>query len=272
MEQTSQTQRFDEKMKLHFDTLIDTLSKASPSNTSVDFEPLRLNWIRLQVFFSLPTSSIAPAAAGSLISFLSELSGRTKYVDRLDEQVEAASSLAGLYYEKASFQAALALAQKHVAQSKFAGSYISIARSFLSNVSPYYPKEANTLGPRSTQFVEMVVDTFAKRIAELLHEAALTVREYNLKSEPEQVLTIMKEREQREKNRKSGLPQESDSNAPGAESLMKAPTEIKKLNARKQLIKNLSVSLCSEETFAYYDTTFYPRQFVREAVYNKVRA
>jgi len=273
VEQVSQTQRFDEKMKLHFDTLIDTLSKLSPSNPNVDLEPLRLNWIRLQVFFSLPTSSISPVAAGALISFLSELSGRTKYVDRLEEQVENASSLAVLYFEKTNFLTSCAMALKHVAQSKFASSYLSIARSFMSNVSPAYPKEAAVIGPKSTQLLETVIGDFTKRIADLLHEASLTVREFSMKSEPEQILAIARDKESKEKTRKQpGILPDTDPNIPGAESLMKATVEIKKLNARKQLVKNLSLAVCAEESFTYYDTTFYPQQFLLEAIYNKVRS
>jgi len=228
-----------------------------------------LNWIRLQVFFSLPTSTVSPVAAGALINLLSEISARTKYIDRLEEQIDAAASLSILYFEKAAFSAAFGIAQKHVAQSKYSGTYVNIARTFLSNVSPFYPRELNIIGPKATQLLDSMYSEQTKRIADLLHEASLTVRDFTLRSEPEQGATAAASKDKG--GRKSSVVTDGESNAPGAESFMRPNTEIKKLNGRKQLVKNLSITICAEDTVTFYDTVFHPRQFLLEAIYNKVR-
>jgi len=183
---------------------------------------MRVNWIRLQVFFSLPTSSLNQnAGISDLINLLSEIVQRTKfafflscsflqpphfclflsiilfssvpihwnnaycndhrYVDQLEKLLQEKASLSALYYEKAAFMNALSSSMKFVTQSRFCSGYLSVGHSFMENVSPYYPKEGKVLGPKACALIEQIYSDLAKRISELLHEVALTHREFALK-------------------------------------------------------------------------------------------
>jgi len=274
VEQTSASQKFDEKTRNYFDALLASLDQLNSKPTNPDLEPFRLNFIRVQVFFTLPNSPVT-SAASNLVSLLSEISGRTSYVDRLDEVLNANANFAVLYFEKAAFQNCFGISLKHVAQSQFAEAYFSMARGFLGNISPYFPKEASILGPRATQFLDQMYSDLAKRIAELIHEISLTTRDVSMKSVPEQTPNPFLKREAAKEGKSKKIPlgpSELDPNQPGTESQMRSNTEIKKMHARTQLVKHLTLALCQEDSVTFYDATFYPKQYLLEAISNRIRS
>jgi NCK-associated protein 1 len=240
-----------------------------------NFKNLRDNWLRVEALMSHPSSS-APISKYKALAhrfYVTYLHSRN--VDLIEEMLEEYANFRAVWYYKDSIFAQQnnlfdALIVDGPDQPLHAMTFLRLLAAAPSNATQYWPEERDIIGAEAANIANAGLAKVATRIATILHTVATHYiqNDYQM-SDANAAVPLLKKR-------KDWKPPKDfqDPTEPGSESVFKnrAAVQMETLRLYQRNAFQLCTALNEVLEITIYDTTFVPREYLRERMGANLRA
>jgi len=237
------------------------------SGAEYNFATLRLNWARVESMIAGASSTITPASVKELIHRGKIIYLHTRNVDEIEEQIEQYASLKGLWYFCESLNQVF---EKSIADGPSnplnCMSFLSLLAEFPENATGWLPAEKEAIGARCVKLAEDMLTKICQHISSITFE----IGRYNLEfgnqlNHVHAAYPLLKNKEF--KFDKNHVPPST----PGAETHYKNRKELDTLRLHERNVFQLCAAIQEVNEIVVYDTSFNPREFLREKLVETLR-
>lgn len=139
-----------------------------------DFDALRVNWSRLQIYLNLPNSPTISNAAEA-IAAIDDFVDTVLWYNNLDSRISEIESLKVLAFYQGLLHDHLKISMTEYPEYlRFTGAYGHLAERFVDNVSDLWPSEYSLLSGSALAFSTEVYSVLGQLGSHLAHEICLT--------------------------------------------------------------------------------------------------
>jgi chorismate mutase len=272
-----------DKTLLHYlDSMMDTVRALSdPSKSVSSLEGLRLSWYRASADASKEPSVLIKPVGQGLVKLVSPLVEHSRYYDRLEKEVDARGSMAGLWFFRGHLAAAYNayclsavdddLLKAHLSskggteifhpfrQGRYWIVFLQIFSQALLNVHRQMPEELPEIGTAVLSKVEAYLSAATSKIEMALKDVLLQYSFWNTQTLP---LTVA-EHLIKNKGQKGGFKQ-----LPGFESYYPNRAFLENLKYNLDVIGDMCSAFGSVDNILIYDQKIFPNGYLRQALHN----
>ena len=174
---------FDQGLVQSMDLIAVDLENSNPASV-MDFENVRLSYIKTLSYFHITNSSFSPVVE-RLLRIFAEVSYKSAYCDRITDILEESSHISFLFY----FRSILGEHYDSIMKSQVdliepsCSVLLRICECAVQNASEYFIKDVDRIGNKNVDFLDFFFELHGFNTANLIHEWAV-VRVLQMNASP----------------------------------------------------------------------------------------